>query len=89
MREGPRLVRQIAPKRASLLLQAGAPITYVSQLLGHADPSITFRVYAHYVPDGSQKDVDRLDDGATGRNPGTTGERSSAGRSRCKLLKRW
>ena len=73
---------------ASLLLQAGAPITYVSQQLGHADPSITFRVYAHYLPDGSQKDVDRLDDGATGRNPGATRERSSAERGRRNVLKR-
>lgn len=47
---------------ATLLLQAGAPITYVSQQLGHADASITLRVYAHYLPDSSQRDVDRLDE---------------------------
>jgi hypothetical protein len=46
---------------ATLLLQANAPITYVSQQLGHRDPSITFRVYAHYLPDASRRDVDRLD----------------------------
>jgi integrase len=46
---------------ATLLLQAGAPITYVSQQLGHADASITLRVYAHYLPDPSRKDVDLLD----------------------------
>jgi integrase len=46
---------------ASLLLQAGAPITYVSQQLGHADAAITLRVYAHYLPDGSRKEVDLLD----------------------------
>ena len=31
---------------ASLLLQEGVPITYVSRQLGHKDPSITLRVYA-------------------------------------------
>ena len=36
---------------ATLLLQAGAPITYVSQQLGHRDASITLRVYAHWLPD--------------------------------------
>ena len=41
--------------------QAGAPITYVSKQLGHADASITLRVYAHYLPDPSRKDVDLLD----------------------------
>jgi len=34
-----------------VLLQEGAPITYVSQQLGHRDASITLRVYAHWLPD--------------------------------------
>jgi integrase len=46
---------------ATLLLQAGAPITYVSQQMGHHDASITLRVYAHYLPDASRREVDRLD----------------------------
>ena len=47
---------------ASLLLQAGAPITYVSQQLGHHDSSITLRVYAHWLPEaGAERGVDRLD----------------------------
>jgi integrase len=46
---------------ATLLLQAGAPITYVSAQLGHRDASITLRVYAHYLPSASQREVDRLD----------------------------
>jgi integrase len=50
---------------ASLLLQDGAPITYVSRQLGHKDASITLRVYAHWLPDGSsEKLVDVLDDAA-------------------------
>jgi integrase len=58
---------------ASLLLQAGAPITYVSKQLGHVDASITLRVYAHYLPDPSRKDVDLLDTqpSATPAQPGT------------------
>ena len=43
------------------MLQAGAPITYVSQQLGHLDASITLRVYAHWLPDVSRRDADRLD----------------------------
>jgi len=46
---------------ATLLPQAGAPITYVSHQLGHGDASITLRVYAHWLPDGLQRAVDRLD----------------------------
>ena len=48
---------------ASLLLQDGAPITYVSRQLGHKDASITLRVYAHWLPDASKdKLVNMLDD---------------------------
>ena len=36
---------------ACLLLGEGVPIPVVSQLLGHADSSITLRVYAHMLPD--------------------------------------
>ena len=48
---------------ASLLLQDGVPITYVSRQLGHKDPSITLRVYSHWLPDASrEKLVDALED---------------------------
>ena len=30
--------------------------------LGHADAAITLRVYAHWLPDASRREVDRLDD---------------------------
>jgi integrase len=43
-RRGPHQMRHTF---ASLLLAAGEPITYVSQQLGHRDPSITLRVYSH------------------------------------------
>jgi integrase len=59
-RRGPHQMRH---SFASLLLQDGAPITYVSRQLGHKDPSITLRVYAHWVPDASStRAVDLLDD---------------------------
>jgi hypothetical protein len=58
---------------ASQLLQAGEPITYVSRQLGHKDPSITLRVYAHSLHDTTrQKGVNRLDEHATTRNPDAT-----------------
>ncbi|MCH7804845.1 MAG: tyrosine-type recombinase/integrase [Acidobacteria bacterium] len=46
---------------ASQLLAHGEPVTYVSQQLGHANPQITFKVYAHWIPNKSQrKAVNRL-----------------------------
>jgi hypothetical protein len=67
-RRGPHQMRHTF---ASLLLQNGAPITYVSRQLGHKDASITLRVYAHWLPDRmNQKLVDSLDDAAP-RGPQT------------------
>ena len=34
-----------------LLLQAGVPVHVVAARLGHADPAITLRVYAHVLQD--------------------------------------
>jgi integrase len=53
-----------------LLLQAAEPITYVSAQPGHEDPSITLRVYAHWLPDTTtRKGVDRLDDTQSATTP--------------------
>ena len=46
---------------ASLLLAAGAPITYVSAQLGHVNPSTTLRYYARWIPSKGQRWVDLLD----------------------------
>ena len=35
---------------ASHMLAAGADLAYVSNQLGHANPSITLRIYSHWVP---------------------------------------
>jgi integrase len=46
---------------ASQLLAAGAPITYVSAQLGHANPSTTLRFYAKWIPSQGRRWVDILD----------------------------
>ncbi|MEV5942670.1 site-specific integrase [Streptomyces sp. NPDC051994] len=48
---------------ASLLLDAGESIKAVSQYLGHSDPALTLRVYAHLMPtslERTRKAVDGL-----------------------------
>ncbi|MGW4893904.1 tyrosine-type recombinase/integrase [Kitasatospora sp. NPDC004240] len=48
---------------ASVLLDAGESIRAVSDYLGHADPALTLRVYAHLMPnsqDRARKAVDQL-----------------------------
>jgi integrase len=47
---------------ASLLLNAGAPITFVSWQLGHSKPTTTLQFYAHFLPSGNEhRFVDALD----------------------------
>jgi integrase len=48
---------------ASLLLQQGESLKYVSEQLGHSSIQITADVYGHLVPGGNRQAVDRLDDG--------------------------
>ena len=38
-------------RHATTLLLAGVPVHVVAAQLGHADPSITLRVYAHVISD--------------------------------------
>ena len=56
---------------ASLLLSENVPLPNVSQRLGHADPSITARIYSHVVrPDRRVADLlDELVAGAPGSSP--------------------
>jgi len=56
---------------ASLLIQAGEPLTYVQQQLGHHSAAFTLTVYGHFIPRADHRAVDGLDD-ATSRNPGAT-----------------
>jgi integrase len=46
---------------ASLLLSSGVPLLYVSQQLGHTNPTTTLRYYAHWIPTGEQRYVDVLE----------------------------
>lgn len=59
---------------ASLLIQAGEPITYVARQLGQHSAAFTLKVYGHFVPQGERRAVDTLDglSDATTRNPGAT-----------------
>ena len=45
---------------ATLLLKAGVPVHVVAARLGHADPSITLRVYAHVIPEQAAEVADRF-----------------------------
>ena len=51
---------------ASLLLASGAPITSVSEQLGHSSPATTLRYYAKWVPTRGRRWVDALDRAAAG-----------------------
>jgi len=46
---------------AASLLLASEPITDVSDMLGHADPSITMKVYAHALPGAPRRMADAMD----------------------------
>lgn len=47
---GHRRIHDIRHTTASILLARGAPITYVSKLLGHSSTTITLQRYAHWLP---------------------------------------
>ena len=44
---------------ASMLIEAGEPLTYVQQQLGHHSPAFTLAVYGHLLPRGDRRAVDR------------------------------
>ena len=46
---------------ASLMLQAGAPLTYVRDQLGHSSIQVTADIYGRWLPRGDKTWVDRLD----------------------------
>lgn len=52
---------------ASILLANGAPLPAVSVRLGHADPNITARIYAHAMPADDQRLADLWDEVAARR----------------------
>lgn len=54
---------------ASLLLQAGEPIAYVKEQLGHSSIQVTVDLYGHFVPGANRAAVDRLADATAGVEP--------------------
>jgi integrase len=54
-------IHDIRHTYASLLLQAGAPIHYVKDQLGHSSISITVDLYGHCQPGINRDAVNRLD----------------------------
>src|SRR5439155_8141634 len=46
---------------ATHLLAQGAPITYVAAQLGHAKPTTTLTYYAHWIPSGDKRYIERLE----------------------------
>jgi integrase len=53
---------------ATLALQAGKSIRWVADVLGHADPALTLRVYAHAMRE-AESDLSFADFGAAPRGP--------------------
>ncbi len=62
---------------ASLALAAGKSVRWVSSQLGHANPELTLRVYAHAMRE-EETDLSFLDFGGTKRHPGGTERRADA-----------
>jgi integrase len=46
---------------ATNMLKRGVPVHVVAQMLGHNDPGITLRVYAHVLADMQQDAAARID----------------------------
>ncbi|MFJ9184985.1 MULTISPECIES: hypothetical protein [Streptomyces] len=44
-----------------MLLDAGESIKAVSQYLGHTDPALTLRVYAHLMPSSQERTRNAID----------------------------
>lgn len=42
---------------ASLLLARGVPVTEVARMLGHSSPHITYKLYAHAIPEGQRQAI--------------------------------
>ena len=53
---------------ASLALASGKSIRWVAEQLGHSNPELTLRVYAHAMPE-EEVDLSFLDFGGTKRHP--------------------
>ena len=46
---------------ASTLAKAGTDVVTLAALMGHADPSVTLRIYSHLIPGAKAEAAKRLD----------------------------
>lgn len=69
-----RVVRRVEHFYASVLLNAGESIKAVSEYLGHADPGLTLRVYAHLMPSSQERTRKAIDRVFLPEQPGTRKE---------------
>ena len=61
----------------SLLIQDGAPITYVKEQMGHSSIQITVDVYGHLIPGADIQWIDRLDSKTSPQPTATQAQPSS------------
>jgi integrase len=88
----PASLHALRHSHASQLLSNGAPITVVSERLGHASPQITLSIYSHALPMDNQAAAALWDDAVGHVLEGANGGMLSKviktpGKSRLKLLK--
>jgi integrase len=51
---------------ATMMLTKGSPMRAIADQLGHRNPSMTARVYAHVVPEVQRRSLDAIDESQTG-----------------------
>ena len=61
---------------ASILIQRGAPLAYIRDLLGHSSIKVTVDIYGHLVPGANRQEMNRLP--SLTRKPGLRGESRDA-----------
>lgn len=66
-------VHDLRHGHATRMLAYGVPMRTIADQLGHANPALTARVYAHVVPEALREAVDRLDADIGSRDESRTG----------------
>ena len=52
--------RTVFARFATMLILSTAVIKTLSEILGHASPTVTLNIYAHSLPEHKAKDMERL-----------------------------
>jgi integrase len=58
---GPMRFHSLRHAAATLLMAEGVPVKVVSEMLGHADVTVTLKVYSHVLPGMQQQAADAMD----------------------------